>query len=108
MFSGSIHIFSHHFLFPFPYVPRCSPVPQVGSANINDRSLLGDRDAELGAVVWAADGAGTAFPERLRSTLLRPLEWAGAAVVQGCSPEDGEIGWKISEMKYHQYIYIYI
>lgn len=46
-------------------------IAYVGSANINDRSLLGDRDAELGAVVWAADGAGTAFPERLRSTLLR-------------------------------------
>ncbi|CAK9082680.1 Phospholipase D (PiPLD1) [Durusdinium trenchii] len=38
----------------------------VGSANINDRSLLGDRDAELGITTW-----GGPFPRRLRQTLLK-------------------------------------
>ena len=38
----------------------------VGSANINDRSLLGDRDAELGLAIWNGS-----FPKRLRDTLLR-------------------------------------
>ena len=41
---------------------------QVGSANINDRSLLGNRDAELGVVTWAGQ-----FPKTLRETLLRCL-----------------------------------
>eukprot|EP00434_Breviolum_minutum_P009945 symbB.v1.2.008765.t1/scaffold549.1/size255684/6 len=41
-------------------------IAYVGSANINDRSLLGNRDAELGVVTWAGQ-----FPKTLRETLLR-------------------------------------
>lgn len=52
------------------WVPKFQPTStgQVGSANINDRSLLGNRDAELGVVTWAGQ-----FPKTLRETLLRCL-----------------------------------
>eukprot|EP00930_Biecheleria_cincta_P098954 TRINITY_DN90607_c0_g1_i1.p1 TRINITY_DN90607_c0_g1~~TRINITY_DN90607_c0_g1_i1.p1 ORF type:complete len:759 (-),score=94.12 TRINITY_DN90607_c0_g1_i1:211-2487(-) len=40
-------------------------VAYVGSANINDRSLLGDRDAEVGVTVWNGP-----YPRQFRETLL--------------------------------------
>eukprot|EP00931_Biecheleriopsis_adriatica_P073474 TRINITY_DN47753_c0_g1_i1.p1 TRINITY_DN47753_c0_g1~~TRINITY_DN47753_c0_g1_i1.p1 ORF type:complete len:764 (-),score=140.67 TRINITY_DN47753_c0_g1_i1:52-2319(-) len=40
-------------------------IAYIGSANINDRSLFGDRDAEVGLTVWN----GT-YPRQLRETLL--------------------------------------
>ncbi|CAE7378255.1 PLPZETA2 [Symbiodinium natans] len=41
-------------------------ISYVGSANINDRSLLGDRDAEVGITTW-----GGPFPKQLRETLMK-------------------------------------
>ncbi|CAJ1449795.1 unnamed protein product [Effrenium voratum] len=41
-------------------------IAYVGSANINDRSLLGDRDAEVGMTSW-----GGPFPRKLLETLLK-------------------------------------
>ena len=41
-------------------------IAYVGSANINDRSLLAHRDAELGVTSW-----GGSFPRTLRETLLK-------------------------------------
>jgi len=38
----------------------------LGSANINDRSFLGDRDAEVGVKVWNGP-----YPRELRETLLK-------------------------------------
>eukprot|EP00435_Cladocopium_sp_Y103_P036611 s2372_g9.t1 len=47
-------------------------IAYVGSANINDRSLLGNRDAELGAVIWGGAGR-SAFPEK-------PMDWSSLSL----------------------------
>ena len=36
---------------------RALPITNLGSANINDRSLLGDRDSEIGAIIDSASFA---------------------------------------------------